>query len=93
MLEKVLVESNPDQAYFWATHNGAELDLLMLIDGKRVGVEFKRVDAPTRTRSMSIALDDLSLDALFVVYPGELRYAVDERIVAVPGHEQLVVAS
>ena len=87
MLEKILFEAAPEQAYFWATHNGAELDLLLLVRGKRVGVEIKRVDAPRRTRSMAAALSDLSLDALFVVYPGRTRYALDERITALPAHE------
>ena len=84
VLEKVIAESSPDEAYFWATHNGAELDLLLLIQGRRVGVEIKRVDAPRRTRSMAVALNDLRLDALYVVYPGDTRYVIDDRIAAVP---------
>ena len=84
VLEKVVAESSPDEAYFWATHNGAELDLLLLRGGRRVGVEIKRVDAPRRTRSMAAAVDDLRLDALYVVYPGEARYDVGERITALP---------
>ena len=84
VLEKVIAESVPDEAYFWATHNGAELDLLLLIQGRRVGVEIKRVDAPRRTRSMAVALDDLRLDALYVVYPGDVPYTIDDRIAAVP---------
>ena len=84
VLEKVIAESSPDEACFWATHNGAELDLLLLIQGRRVGVEIKRVDAPRRTRSMAVVLDDLRLDALYVVYPGDVRYVIDDRIAAVP---------
>ena len=84
VLEKVIAESSPDEVYFWATHNGAELDLLLLRGGRRVGVEIKRVDAPRRSRSMAAALDDLRLDALYVVYPGEARYDVGERITALP---------
>ena len=84
VLEKVIAESAPDEACFWATHNGAELDLLLLIQGRRVGVEIKRVDAPRRTRSMAVALNDLRLDALYVVYPGEMAYGIDDRITAVP---------
>jgi len=87
MLEKILFEAAPEQAYFWATHNGAELDLLLLARGRRVGVEIKRVDAPRRTRSMVAALSDLSLDALFVVYPGRTRYALDDRITALPARD------
>ncbi len=70
--------------YFWATHNGAELDLLLLTQGRRIGVEIKRVDAPRRSRSMIVAVNDLRLDALYVVYPGDKKYAIDERTVAVP---------
>jgi uncharacterized protein len=83
-LEQVLRVAAPDEAYFWATHNGAELDLLLFKGGRRVGVEFKRVDAPRVTPSMTIAMQDLQLDALYVVYPGERRYALADRMQAVP---------
>ena len=83
-LDQVLRIARPDQAYFWATQAGAELDLLMFKDGRRVGVEFKRTDAPQFTPSMRIALHDLALDALYVVYPGDRRYALTHRVEAVP---------
>lgn len=83
-LDQVLRIARPDEAYFWATHAGAELDLLMVKDGVRVGVEFKRADAPTLTPSMRIAMQDLALQALFVVYPGTRRYQLADRIEAVP---------
>jgi uncharacterized protein len=83
-LEQVLRLAAPDEAYFWATHAGAELDLLLLRDGRRVGVEFKRADAPRMTASMHTALADLRLDALYVVYPGHHRYALADRAQAVP---------
>lgn len=83
-LEQVLRIARPDAAYFWATHNGAELDLLLFKDGRRIGVEFKRADAPGVTLSMSIAMQDLQLDALYVVYPGDRRYALADRMEAVP---------
>lgn len=83
-LEQVLRLTQPDQAYFWATHTGAELDLLMFKYGKRIGVEFKYMDAPSLTRSMSIATQDLKLDALYVVYPGSRRYFLAEKVEAVP---------
>jgi uncharacterized protein len=83
-LEQVLRIAQPDQAYFWATHQGAELDLLMLRGQQRIGVEFKRADAPTLTKSMRIAMQDLKLDALYVVYPGLHRYALGEGVEAVP---------
>ena len=72
-LDQVLRVARADAAYFWATHAGAELDLLMQKDGRRVGVEFKRADAPSLTPSMRIAMRDLGLDALYVVYPGTRR--------------------
>jgi uncharacterized protein len=83
-LDQVLRIARPDEAYFWATHAGAELDLLMFKDGRRVGVEFKRSDAPSLTPSMKIAMQDLELDALHVVYPGQRRYSLAPRIDAVP---------
>jgi predicted AAA+ superfamily ATPase len=83
-LEQVLRIAAPDEAWFWATHAGAELDLLMLKDGRRVGIEFKRVDAPRLTPSMRTAMRDLRLDALYAVYPGNRRYALAEGVEAVP---------
>jgi uncharacterized protein len=83
-LEQVLRIAQPDQAYFWATHQGAELDLLLFKDDRRIGVEFKRNDAPKLTPSMRIALEDLKLDALYVVYPGLHRYALAPKVEAVP---------
>lgn len=83
-LEQVLRIARPQQAFFWATHQGAELDLLMLRGSQRIGVEFKRADAPAVTPSMRIAMHDLKLDALYVVYPGRHRYRLAERMEAVP---------
>jgi predicted AAA+ superfamily ATPase len=83
-LEQVLRIAQPDAAHFWATHAGAALDLLLFKAGRRIGVEFKRSDAPRVTPSMATALRDLRLDALYVVYPGAHRYALGERIEAVP---------
>ncbi len=83
-LDQILRIAKPDAAYFWATHAGAELDLLMIKDGRRIGVEFKRADAPQLTASMRIATQDLALDALYVVYPGERRYGLADKTEAVP---------
>lgn len=83
-LEQVLRIAQPDEAFFWATHQGAELDLLLFKEGRRIGVEFKRSDAPHMTASMRIALQDLRLEALYVVYPGEHRYAIAPKVEAVP---------
>ena len=70
--------------YFWGTHGGAELDLLATHRGRRYGFECKLADAPGTTRSMWVALDDLDLEHLFVVYPGDEAYPLDERISALP---------
>ena len=83
-IEQVLATEAHTEAAFWATHQGAELDLLMLQGERRVGVEFKRADAPQLTRSMSIAAEDLRLDALYVVYPGDKRFALAPGVEAVP---------
>lgn len=84
VIEETLQAVAPDEAYFWATHQGAELDLLMIKDGRMLGLECKRVDAPHLTPSMRIALEDLKLERLAVVYPGPLRYALADRVEAVP---------
>lgn len=86
-VEEILKARQPDEAYFWATHNGAELDLLLFERGRRIGVECKRADAPRLTPSMRSALHDLSLDALYVVYPGERRYAIADEVTVVPLEE------
>ena len=71
-------------AYFWATHAGAELDLLVMVAGKRYGFEFKYADAPGSSRSMHIAIADLGLEHLWVVYPGSQEYAIDAKISVIP---------
>ncbi len=65
--------------FFWATHAGAELDLYWQEGGKRYGAEFKFVDAPTLTKSMKIALEDLQLDFLYVIYPGKASYKLNDK--------------
>lgn len=83
-IEETIRVVRPERAYFWATHTGAELDLLLLKGGRRYGVEVKFQDAPRLTPSMRIALTDLRLDRLTVLYPGDLRYELDRRVTVVP---------
>lgn len=71
-------------AYFYRTHGGAELDLLLVRNGQRFGFEFKYEDAPRSTKSMHIVREDLRLDRLWVVYPGESAYPLREGIEVVP---------
>lgn len=84
VIEEVIKAVSPDEAYFWATHAGAELDLLLFVEGRRLGVECKRVDAPRLTPSMRTALEDLALDHLFVFYPGARSYPLAERVTVLP---------
>jgi hypothetical protein len=83
-VEEVITALEPEAAYFWATHAGAELDLLLLREGRRLGVEVKRSDAPVLTASMRIALRDLRLDRLIVVYPGSRSYRLAEGVEVLP---------
>jgi len=83
-VEEVLKALQPDEAYYWATYSGAAIDLVLFKRGRRIGVECKRADAPTLTPSMRIAMTDLKLDELLVVYPGDKRYSLAAKIDAVP---------
>jgi predicted AAA+ superfamily ATPase len=82
VVEQVLAVTGDRHAYYWGTQSGAELDLLLSVGGKRYGVEVKYADAPRLTRSMQIAMSDLRLSQLFVVYPGAERYALAKGIEA-----------
>ncbi len=83
-LEQVITALETRDVYFWATHGGAELDLLVRRGGKHYGFEFKYADAPGSSRSMHIAIQDLALEHLWVVYPGNQEYALDKKITVVP---------
>lgn len=84
-LAEVLVrlEARREECFFWATHAGAELDLLVASGQRRLGIEVKRTSAPTMTRSMHSALSDLGLERLDVVHAGEHTYPLAERVRAV----------
>ena len=84
VVEQLLGALESRDAYYWATHAGAELDLLVLHGGKRYGFECKFADAPGTTRSMRVALEDLGLEHLWVVYPGDEGYVLDDRISVLP---------
>ena len=82
VLEQVLLLTGERDAYFWSTHGGAELDLLLSPEGARLGFEFKFTDNVRTTRSMRIAIDDLELNHLYIVHPGVRSYLIDENISA-----------
>ena len=77
--------AEPDrEAFFWATHQGAEIDLILRHGDELLGVECKRTDAPRMTPSIRIALDDLGLRRIAVLYPGTKRFPIADRVEAVP---------
>lgn len=71
-LEEVVrsIQARNEETFFWATHNQAELDLLIARGNRKVGFEFKYTSTPRLTRSMHIALKDLKLSELTVIFPG-----------------------
>lgn len=84
VIEQVLAHEPHDEAFYWATHQGAEIDLLLRRGDRLIGVEVKRTDAPRMTPSIRIALKDLGLDHVTVLYPGTRRYPLADNVEAVP---------
>lgn len=83
VIEEAVRIAGERHAYYWATQAGAEMDLLLMLRGKRYGVEVKYADAPRLSRSMAMALADLRLDRMWIVYPGDQRYRLHERVEAI----------
>jgi predicted AAA+ superfamily ATPase len=81
-IEQLLRHFPDEDAYFYAIHSGSELDLYL--PAREIGFEIKRSDAPKRTRSMNITIEDLALKKLFVIYPGDRSYALGDRIRVLP---------
>lgn len=84
VIEEVIRSVAADDVYFWATHQGAEIDLVFFKGGRMYGIEVKRADAPAMTPSLRIALEDLKLERVAVIYPGEKRYSLHKKIDVVP---------
>ena len=80
VIEQIASLAGSSEFYFWATHGGAELDLFLLQRGKRIGIEIKYSDAPRPTRSMRIAMSDLGLDILYIIYPSPVSYVLEDGI-------------
>lgn len=74
------MEVENDDYYFWATQGGAELDLLILKNSKKLGFEIKYTDSPKITKSMRIAIRDLGLDSLTIIVPGTEKFKLEENI-------------
>lgn len=83
-VEQVIATEPHDDAAFWSTYQGAEMDLVLRRGRHLYGVECKRTDAPRMTPSIRIAMEDLGLSRVAVVYPGERRYPIADRVEAVP---------
>lgn len=84
VIEQLLMTEPHDEAFFWATHQGAEMDLVLRRGDLLYGVECKRTDAPRLTPSIRHALADLGLARVAVIYPGLKRYALTDGVEAVP---------
>jgi len=84
VIEEVIAAERAGEAYFWATHQGAEIDLLLKHGNGLRGVECKRTDAPKMTPSIRSALEDLELESVAIVYPGNKRFRLAEKVEAVP---------
>ena len=84
IIENVLMREPYDEVFFWATHQGAEIDLILRRGDALYGVECKRADAPRLNRSIRIALDDLKLKHVFVIYPGIQRFPLASQVEAIP---------
>lgn len=92
-IEQILSVTGDREAYFWGTHGGAELDLLLFHEGKRIGFEFKYSEKPGTTKSMHVAASDLKLDHLHVVHPGKHTFPLAENITAITLPELLETLS
>jgi predicted AAA+ superfamily ATPase len=84
VLEEIAARVSERDLFFWSTHAGAEIDFVWRRGHRLVGIEAKWSDAPTMTKSMHVALSDLQLDRIHVVYPGPRRYRLDTRVEALP---------
>ena len=84
VIEQVLAGEISDEVWFWATHQGAEIDLLLRRGDQLFGVECKRADAPKLTKSIRTTMDDLGLERVAVIYPGSRRYPLSDRVEVVP---------
>lgn len=83
-IEEAIARNPGAEPWFFATHGGAEVDLVLVNGARRTGFEMKLNQAPVPTKSMHIAMDDLGLDALYVVYPGTKSYALGDRMRVIP---------
>lgn len=84
VIEQVLNTEFHDEAFFWATHQGAEIDLILRRGSMFFGVECKRTDSPRMTPSIRNAIKDLNLNHVFIIYPGVQRFPITDQVEAIP---------
>lgn len=87
VIEQAIQLIRPSEAFFWGTHTGSEIDLFFIQAGKRYGLEVKLTEAPTMTKSMHTALEELGIDHLWIIHPGKHSYPVHKRITALQFQE------
>jgi uncharacterized protein len=84
VIEQLIKTEAYDEIFFWGTHQGAEIDLILRRGDELYGIECKRTDTPRTTPSIRIALNDLKLKHVFVIYPGVQRFPLASQVEAVP---------
>ena len=87
VIEQLLLTEPHDDVYFWATHQRAEIDLVLRRGARLLGVECKRTDSPRMIPSLRIAAQDLGLSKIAVLYPGSKRFSIEEHVEVVLVHE------
>lgn len=87
LVEQLLMTESHDEAFFWATYQGAEIDLILQRGDKLLGIEVKRSDTPHITPSIRHALDDLKLTKVVILYPGNKRFPLGDQVEVVPASE------
>ncbi|MBM3579231.1 MAG: ATP-binding protein [Alphaproteobacteria bacterium] len=91
VMEEIIraIDAAPNECYFWATHNNAKLDLLIIKNGRRFGFEIKFSQTPQVTRGTHSALQDLRLEKIFAIHPGNRRYKMHDKVEACGAREFL----
>jgi predicted AAA+ superfamily ATPase len=84
IIEQVLNILNPIEANYWGVHGVGEIDLLIFSSGKRYGIEARFSEAPIITRGLHVAFEDLGLQHLWIIYPGENDYPITKNISVLP---------
>ena len=84
VVEQVAMTLPSTPLYFWGTQSGAEIDLYFTIDGRGYGIEIKRSMTPTVTPSIRHAIADLDLQHVAIIYPGDERYPLADKVEALP---------